>query len=78
MLFKGPQGCALEWPVGHGICSCHIVALAQAVASKMVKSHLTHWRLWDWSMCEAGVLHLWRAIICLMQETGCHLRKPRG
>lgn len=29
------------------LCSCHVVALAQAVASKRSERHLTQWELWD-------------------------------
>lgn len=61
MCALGPQGCAL----------------AQAVASMILESHLTQRPLWGWSVCEAGALRRWRAVICLGQETGWHLRRAQ-
>lgn len=74
-----PQGCAREWPAGHGpaqsrgpTCSCHAVHLAQGVASRVMESHSTWRTLWNWDRVP-GALHLHRAIDCLPQETSRRL-----
>lgn len=46
-MCRGPQGCALEWPRGPSR-SCHLVALAQGVASRMLENHLTQQKRWGW------------------------------